>query len=84
MTRCYFIGGWLNNQMFADVNDAKNVIQCTGYTEDLTEIRNQGGCCHRAELDNQPLFEGYLSPMWDESLNSLRYETQEVYDVLSR
>ena len=80
--RAHFVGGFLNNQMFADVNDAKKVIQCIGYTEDLTEKRNQGILVRREELDNQPQFEGYLGPMWDG--DCLRYETQEVYDMLSR
>lgn len=70
--------------MFADVNDAKKIINCTGYTDDLTEIRKNGGFTHREELDNQPIFEGYLSPMWDGSMHCLRYETPEVYNVLSR
>ena len=50
-----------------------------GYTEDLTELREKGACVHRKELDNQPKFEGFLSPMWDGGC--LRYETQEVYDM---
>lgn len=84
MVKCYFVGGAYNNQMFADVNDAKSIIAYNGYTEDLTDIRNQGGYGHREELDNQPLFTGYLSPMWDDLLHALRYETQEVYNILSR
>lgn len=32
-------------------------------------------------LDNAPIYEGFLSPMYDGGM--LRYETQEVYDVLS-
>ena len=32
-------------------------------------------------LEDQPLVDGYLGPMWDGGY--LRYETQEVYDVLS-
>ena len=54
----------------------------TGYTEDLTELRNQGRLVHRAELDNQPMFEHWCGPMWDGG--ELRYETWEVYDMLSR
>ena len=52
-----------------------------GYTEDLTEIRNSGGCVHRKELDNQPEYRGFLGPMWDGG--GLRYETSEVYNLLS-
>lgn len=53
-----------------------------GKSEDLSEARNRGACVHRAELDNQPTLEGYCGPMWDG--NGLRYETQEIYDALSR
>lgn len=58
----------------------------SGITEDLTHIRQQGILCHRKELDNQPLVDGYLSPMFshiDYGLVYLRYETQEVYDMMS-
>ena len=58
----------------------------SGTTEDLTHIRQLGGICHRKELDNQPLVKGYLSPMFshiDYGLVYLRYETQEVYDMMS-
>jgi hypothetical protein len=54
----------------------------TGYTEDLSERRAAGDIVHRAELDNQPEFEGFLGPMWDGGM--LRYETAEMYDRLSR
>lgn len=58
----------------------------SGTTEDLTQIRQLDGTCHRKELDNQPLVNGYLSPMFshiDYGLVYLRYETQEVYDMMS-
>ena len=61
-------------------------IISSGTTEDLTHIRQQGGTCHREELDNQPLVNGYLSPMFshiDYGLIYLRYETQEVYNTMS-
>lgn len=52
-----------------------------GYETDLSELRAQGRCVHRAELDNKPKYEGFLGPMWDGG--DFRYETQEVYDLLS-
>ena len=83
---CMFVGGERHGYM--DYATACKI--CDGRSEDLTEIRNRGGCVHRPELDNQPEFDGYLGPMWDGStfLNGikydvLRYETQEVYDMLS-
>lgn len=51
------------------------------YTDDLSEIRAKGGCVHRAELDNKPIYEGFLGPTWDGG--NYRYETQEIYDILS-
>lgn len=51
------------------------------YTADLSEIRVKGGCVHRAELDNKPIYEGFLGPMWDGG--NYRYDTQEIYDILS-
>lgn len=32
-------------------------------------------------LEDQPKVDGYIGPMWDGGM--LRYETQEVYDLLS-
>ena len=32
------------------------------------------------DLEDQPMVDGYLSPMWDGG--RLRYETQEVYDMM--
>ena len=57
-------------------------FEIKGYTEDLSELRAQGRCVHRKELDNQPIFDGFLGPMWDGGI--LRYETPEIYDMLSR
>lgn len=53
----------------------------TGRTEDMTELRNKGFIVHREELDNQPIYEGFLGPMWDG--DRLRYETSSVYRMLS-
>ena len=86
---CEFVGGRLHGQMVPKYVAME--MDCkTGMTEDLTEWRNHGACVHRAELDNQPTFDGYLGPMWNGTINVggatlgvLRYETQEVYDALS-
>lgn len=53
-----------------------------GYEPDLSLLRAQGLCVHRAELDNKPKYKGFLGPMWDGG--DFRYETQEIYDLLSR
>ena len=106
--RYFFVGGGLNNKMFTE-DEAEFIFQRmgNGLSEDLSDIRNQGGLVHRAELDNEFQFKGYLGPMWDsvryivdgipkyewectdeeketcESFYVLRYETQEIYDLLS-
>ena len=71
--------GWSSRELELEI--AKKEFKIVGYTEDLTNLRKRGVLCHRAELDNQPIFEGYLSPMWDG--DKLRYENQEAYDLLS-
>lgn len=77
-----------NGYIEMDLEDAIGVpgknaglIVC-GYTLDRSDERNMGVLVHREELDNLPKFEGFLGPMWDG--NRVRYETQEVYDELSR
>ena len=56
--------------------------ELNGFTEDLSDKREKGYIVHREELDNQPRFIGFLGPMWDGGM--LRYETQQVYDLLSQ
>ena len=81
MMMAQFVGGKLDGQILS-VEAVKRWHGNGKFTEDLSEIRARGGCVHRAELDNQPMVDGYLSPMWDGGM--LRYETPEVYDMLSR
>lgn len=56
-------------------------------TEDLSDVRRHGGFTRREELDKLPLINGYLSPMWEKMLPNgkivVRYETQEMYDLLT-
>lgn len=78
-----FFGGKYNGQTMTRI-EVESISN--GKTEDLTHIRQQGGTCHREELDNQPLVDGYLSPMFshiDYGLIYLRYETQDVYNTMS-
>ena len=77
----HFVGGNLNG-VVCSVEEVKRKYWNGRLTEDLTEARKRGAWVHRAELDNQPEVNGYLGPMWDGGM--LRYETQEVYDMLSR
>ena len=80
-----FYGGKLNG-LSTDIEFAKMCakelgVEITGLSQDLSKERAKGLCVHRAELDNQPKFKGYLGPMWD--FGGLRYETSEVYEAFS-
>ena len=78
-----FFGGKYNGK---SMNRAEIESISHSTTENLTHIRQQGGTCHRKELDNQPLVNGYLSPMFshiDYGLIYLRYETQNVYNMMN-
>lgn len=81
MMMAHFVGGKLDGQIMP-VSEVE-AAWCNGkHTDDLSAERKRGAWVHRAELDNQPMVDGYLSPMWDGGM--LRYETPEVYDMLSR
>lgn len=54
----------------------------TGFTSYMSKEREQGRLVHREELDNKPEYENFAGPMWDG--DGLRYETWDVYDMLSR
>lgn len=78
-----FLGGKYNGQTMT-----RTEVECISYgtAEDLTNIRQESGTCHRKKLDNQPLVKGYLSPMFshiDYGIIYLQYETQEVYNTMS-
>lgn len=109
---CNFVGGRLaGSQIPVEEAEAMAVKR----SRDWSYERERGACVPREELDNKPVFGGYLGPMWDglryeidgrtyydfdlkyhpelralaEAKNIkpygvLRYETQEVYDLLSR
>ena len=62
-----------------------------GYTDDLSEYRKKGALVHRQELDNRPIYSGYLGPMFNgyttengEKILNLRYETQQAYNELCK
>ena len=87
---CQFVGGQYNG-VTAPIEEVLKNYPIKGYTENLTLERAHGACVHRAELDEQPIVEGYLSPMYNGShrdaegneIVHLRYETQEVYDMFA-
>lgn len=78
-----FYGGKFNRKILEreEVEKIKD-----GITKDYTELRKQGISVYREELDNQPTIKGYIGPMFDGidyGIVNLRYETQEIYDMLS-
>lgn len=79
--KAIFVGGKLNGTV-TTTEEIKAKYWNGKLTEDLSEVRARGGLVHREELDNQPMVDGYLSPMWDG--DGIRYESPEVYDMLSR
>ena len=74
-----FVGGKYNGQ---EMPVEKVWDFAVGVTENLSKVRAKGGLVHRSELDDQPIVNGYCGPMWDGG--KLRYETWDVYDMLSR
>ena len=78
-----FYGGQSNGKVL----DRKEINKISNETTiDFHEERERGLLVHRKELDNQPMVEGYLGPMFDKidyGKIYLRYETQEVYNMLS-
>lgn len=78
--RYIFCGGALDKKVLKPEEIEEITI---GKVEDYSKARKSGGTAHRKELDNQPIVEGYLSPMFekiDYGIIYLRYETQEIYD----
>lgn len=59
-----FVGGKFNGKVWQYAAlEIRNLIK--GYSPDLSDKRAKGILCKRAELDNQPLIDGYMSPMYD-------------------
>ena len=56
-------------------------MTCKGYTPRWSEMAFHNKKLVNLVLEDQPLIEGYLSPMLDGEM--LRYETQEDYDRLT-
>jgi len=72
-----FVGGPLNGKtLHYAALEARGLIN--GYSKDMSAERARGRLCKRAELDNQPLVNGYYTPMYD----GVRYEVngQLKYD----
>lgn len=88
----HFVGGPQNGRT-VDRYEARDLFTAcgTGLTKDMSAVRAAGTITHRKELDNEFTFDGYIGPMYDgvrwlrgRRVYVLRYETFEVYDMLSR
>lgn len=63
MLRAEFVGGRFDRQ-----NVSIETLEVRGNgrrTQDMSEYRAKGRTVQRAELDNQPIVDGYIGPMWD-------------------
>ena len=83
---CVFYGGRYDGKAVS-LEEAERMTEKR--SEDLSEIRAMGGLVRKKELDNKPEFDGSCGPMWDGTMRGntigiLRYETWDVYDMLSR
>lgn len=79
-----FYGGGLNRKILTR-NQVDKIS--TETTQNFEKERKEGLLVHRKELDDQPIIENYLGPMFDGidyGKIYLRYETQDVYDMLAR
>lgn len=77
-----FVGGPYHNQEMT-VEEIEKLPEFEGkYSDSYEEAYAQGAAVPRPELWNKPKVRGYAGPMWDSG--KLRYETWEVYDMLSR
>lgn len=65
-----------------EVEQLPTFYKVIGTTKDYSKERSQGALCHRAELDNQFILQGFHGPMWDG--DKIRYEDWATYDALSQ
>lgn len=75
-----FVGGKLNGRTMTDMQ-IFNTVWNGRVRPNYSIPRAFGAVVPRAELDGAPLVDGYLPPMWDG--DKLRYETQDVYNMMS-
>lgn len=76
--RAYFVGG-----RYDGMEISHKELEALGngkYTLRFSALKVHNKSLLNLDLEDQPLVDGYLSPMIDGGI--LRYETQEVYDRL--
>lgn len=74
-----FVGGELDGLVVEHIT--LMAMKHKGYTPRWSAMAFHNHNLVNLSLEDQPIIEGYLSPMLDGGM--LRYETQEVYDRLS-
>ena len=74
-----FVGGKLNGEIISHTVLMK--MSNKGYTPRWSAMEFVNHMHDNILLEDQPIIDGYLSPCLDGDY--LRYETQEVYDMLS-
>lgn len=82
-TKCVFVGGRLDGKVLT-VAEIRKMGIVKGTHKDFSGWRASGTPCPFLCFDNAPTVTGYLGPMWGMSDCPFRYETQEVYDQLSK
>ena len=74
----FFVGGPLHGKFVNHEELMK--MEHKGYTPRWSAMKNHNKLLINLKLEDQPVIDGYLSPMLDAGM--LRYETQEVYDCM--
>lgn len=64
-----------------DIFDDMNVVAAMG-VRGYEYLGENHSPAQRAELQGAPRFKGLVGPMWDGDM--IRYETPEMYEILSR
>lgn len=81
-TRVVFVGGKYNG-MVTTVGAAKMLTAFRGFESDLSEERSHGVCVHHPIFDGAPKFSGYAGPMAGNEDTPLRYESLDMYEMMS-
>ena len=69
--------------MVTTVGAAKMLTAFRGVESDLSEERSNGVCVHHPIFDGAPKFSGYAGPMAGNEDTPLRYESWDMYEMMS-
>ena len=81
-TRVVFVGGKYDG-MVTTVGAAKMLTAFRVFESDLSEERSHGVCVHHPIFDGAPKFSGYAGPMAGGEDAPLRYESWDMYEMMS-